>query len=189
MSVRSCAIRLAEAIGTILVFPLVIAWRAQLVSFHAVGQGLSVIPGAAGIFVRRGWYESTLARCGARLTVQFGSVLHKPGARIGDDCYIGEHNNIGLVDIGDDFMSASHVVIVSGRHTHEFGRRDVPVRLQPSHFERIAVGADVWVGAAVVISADVADHTVIAAGAVVTKAFDEWQVLGGVPAAPIGVRP
>lgn len=186
---RSWAIRLAEMTGTVLVLPLVVAWRAGLVSFHAIGQGLSLVPGAAGVFVRREWYASALDRCGARLTVQFGSVIHKPGARVGDNCYIGEHNNIGLVDLGDDFMSASHVVIVSGRHTHEFTRRDLPMRLQQSHFERITVGADVWVGAAAVISADIRDHTIVAAGAVVTKSFDEWQILGGVPAAPMGVRP
>jgi maltose O-acetyltransferase len=63
------------------------------------------------------------------------------------------------------------------------------MRLQPSHFERIVVGDDVWIGSAAVVSAGVADHTIVAAGAVVTERFEEWRILGGVPAKPIGVRP
>lgn len=186
---RSAILTIVERVGLLLVSPLWLAWRSRLLPYPAVGQILSLAPGSFGMLVRRAWYHATLAECGERLTVEFGSVIHKQSARLGNDCYIGEYNRIGIVDMGDDFMSSSHVAIVSGMHVHGFSRRDIPMRLQPSRFDRVAIGPDVWVGAGAVIGASIASHSIVAAGAVVTKRFDEWQILGGVPAKPIGSRP
>ncbi len=180
---------MAEAIALVLALPFVAAWRLHLLTYYTAGQILSLIPGDVGMLVRRGWYRLTLASCGERLTVEFGSVLHRPEAEIGDDCYFGENNRVGIAAIGDDFMSAGNVSIHSAGRHHGFDRRDVPMRLQPTEFERVRVGADVWVGTGAVIGADVAAHSIVAAGAVVNKAFGEWQILGGVPAEPIGERP
>jgi acetyltransferase-like isoleucine patch superfamily enzyme len=187
--VRAPILKLAEAIGLLLALPLLAAWRLRIFTYYTAGQLLSLIPGDVGMLIRRGWYRLTLEGCGERLTVEFGSVIHRPEARLGNDVYVGESNRIGLATIGDDFMSGGNVSIQSGARQHAFERRDVPMRLQGSEFARVTVGADVWVGTAAVINADVAAHSVVAAGAVVTKRFEEWQILGGVPAAPIGERP
>lgn len=186
---RDRVLKLLEGVGVLLALPLVAAWRLHVFTYYTAGQLLSLVPGDAGMLIRRGWYRLTLASCGERLTVEFGSVVHKPEARVGNDCYIGENNRVGLVDIGDDFMSANNVSIVSGGRPHGFDRRDLPMRLQPMRFDRVTIGEDVWVGAGAVVSADIAAHSVVAAGAVVTKSFGEWQILGGVPAGPIGERP
>lgn len=180
---------MSEALALTLALPFVAAWRLRLLTYYTAGQILSLIPGDVGMLMRRGWYRLTLASCGERLTVEFGSVLHRPEAEIGDDCYFGENNRVGHAAIGDDFMSAGNVSIHSAGRHHGFERRDVPMRLQPSEFEQVRIGADVWVGTGAVIGADVAAHTIVAAGAVVTKAFDEWEILGGVPAESIGERP
>jgi virginiamycin A acetyltransferase len=187
--VRRTFLKVAELVGLWLVLPLVAAWRLRLVTYFTAGQLLSLLPGDLGMLLRRAWYRLTLAKCGRGLTVEFGSVIHKQGARIGNHCYIGEYNRIGMVDIEHDFMSSSHVAIMSGTRQHAFTRRDIPIRLQPSVFERVAIGADVWIGAGAIVGADVAAHTIIAAGGVVTKKFDEWQILAGVPASPIRERP
>lgn len=186
---RVLLLKLVEPIGLLCALPLLAAWRLHLLTYYTAGQLLSLLPGDVGMLVRRGWYRLTLESCGARLTVEFGSVLHRPQARIGNDVYIGESNRIGLVTIGDDFMSGGNVSVQSGARQHAFARRDLPMRLQGSEFERVVIGADVWVGTGAVINADVAAHSVVAAGAVVTKPFEEWQILGGVPAKPIGERP
>jgi virginiamycin A acetyltransferase len=187
--VRALVLKLVETLGLLLALPLLAAWRLRLLTYYTAGQILSLIPGDVGMLIRRGWYRLTLAACGERLTVEFGSVIHKAEARVGDHCYIGENNRIGLATIGDDFMSAGNVSILSGGRHHGFDRRDLPMRLQPSEFERIEIGADVWVGTGAVINADVAPHSVVAAGAVVTKRFEEWQILAGVPAEAIEERP
>jgi virginiamycin A acetyltransferase len=187
--VRRTSLKLAELASLWLIMPLVAAWRLRLLTYFTAGQLLSLVPGDVGMLLRRAWYRLTLAECGRGLTVEFGSVIHKSEARIGNHCYIGEYNRVGMVDIESDFMSSSHVAIMSGTRQHGFTRRDIPIRLQPSAFERVRIGADVWVGAGAVVGADVAAHTVIAAGGVVTKKYDEWQILGGVPASPIRERP
>jgi virginiamycin A acetyltransferase len=172
-----------------IVTPLVISHRLGLIGFHSGGQLLSLVPGAAGLLVRRAWYSATLLRCGARLRVQFGAVFRNPATCVGDDCIFGEYNCIGLADIGSHFMSADHVSVLSGPHGHRFDRRDLPISRQPTAARRIVVGADVWAGAGARLAADVAAHSIIGAGAVVVEAFQEWSILGGVPARVIGDRP
>jgi acetyltransferase-like isoleucine patch superfamily enzyme len=179
---------LSERIGSLLAFPLFVAWRLKLVGYDTAGQLLSLIPGAGGVLVRRGWYRRTLARCGERLSVEFGAVIHRPDSRFGDDCYVGAFGRIGLVDVGDDFLAADHVSILSGHNHYGIDRRDLPMRLQPGRHERVSIGRDVWIGDGAVVSADIAAHSVVGSGAVVTKTFDEWQILAGVPARPIGTR-
>lgn len=189
LGMRRQAIIVAEWIGRIFALPWVLAWRLSIVTYATAGQILSLIPGDIGVFVRRGWYRATLQRCGERLTVEFGSVISRAESRIGTDCYIGEFNRIALVDIGDDFMSADNVEILSGLQHYGFGRRDVPMRLQPGVRRRVTIGRDVWIGVFAAVGADVAAHSIVGAGAVVTKSFPEWKILGGVPAQPIGERP
>jgi virginiamycin A acetyltransferase len=178
-----------EAIGRLLAQPLVLAWRLRLVSYPTAGQILSLIPGDVGMLVRRGWYRSTLASCGRGLTVEFGTVLQAPDSRLGNDCYFAELIRVGLVDIGDDCMASDGVQILSGMHHYGVNRSEFPMRSQPGQHRRVHVGHDVWLGTSAVVGADVASHSVVAAGAVVTRPFDEWQILGGVPAKPIGERP
>jgi acetyltransferase-like isoleucine patch superfamily enzyme len=178
-----------EFVARVLVAPLLLAYRLRLMSFHSAGQILSLVPGAAGLLVRRAWYSATLASCGQRLKVQFGTVIHKAATRVGDDCHFGELNRVGLADIGRSFMSANHVSILSGRRQHGFDRRDTPIVDQHSVLDRVRIGDDVWAGAQATIAADVASHSVVGTGAVVTQAFSEWSVLGGVPAKVLRERP
>jgi virginiamycin A acetyltransferase len=178
----------AERLGDAIVFPAVLALRARLVAFATVSHGLALLPGVLGRLLRRAWYRQTLAACGRNLVVHFGAAIRTQRSRVGDNCSIGIYNWFGWVDIGDDFMSGSHVVVLSGRHQHRFDRLDVPMRAQGGEQSCISIGNDVWVGAGVVIGADVAPHTIIASGAAVQKRFDDYEILGGVPAKRIGNR-
>jgi acetyltransferase-like isoleucine patch superfamily enzyme len=61
--------------------------------------------------------------------------------------------------------------------------------MQPGSVDCVTIGEDVWVGAGATIGADVAAHSVVAMGAVITRTFPEWSVLGGVPAQVVRERP
>lgn len=185
---RQSLLAAAGAISRLLIVPLVLAWRLRVISYPTAGQILSLIPGDVGMLMRRGWYSTTLAACGDRLTVEFGTVLQAPDSTIGDDCYFAELIRVGRVSMGRDCMASDGVQILSGMNHYGTDRSDVPMRLQPGSHPRVHIGDDVWLGTSAIVGADVAAHSVVAAGAVVTKTFDEWQILGGVPAAPIGER-
>jgi virginiamycin A acetyltransferase len=189
MSFAKATIRpLAEAVGFVLIAPLVGLYRVRIFKYPTLSNALSILPGAIGTLLRRAWYRWTLESCGRNLVVDFGAAIRTPRSRIGNDCYIGLWSWLGWVDIGDDFMSGSHIVILSGRHQHGFERTDVPMRVQHGAHRCVTIGEDVWVGASVTIAEDVAPHTVVASGSVVTKTFEPYDILGGVPAAPIGNR-
>jgi virginiamycin A acetyltransferase len=180
--------RAGDAAGRLLALPLVIACRLRLLAFSTVSNGLSLMPGRLGRVVRRGWYESTLEHCGRGLVVDFGAAIRTRRTRVGNDCYIGLWNWIGWADLGDDFMSGSHVSILSGHRQHHHSRTDIPMREQSGELVCVWIGPDVWVGANATISGDVAAHTIVGSGAVVTRKFDDYAILGGVPARPIGDR-
>ena len=178
----------ADAAALAATMPLVLAYRARVVAFPSVANGLSLVPGALGRLLRRGWYRQTLAGCGENLVVEFGAAIRTPKSRVGNNCHIGLWSWLGWVDIGDDLMTGSHVVVLSGRNQHGFDRTDVPMRLQRGMHRCVTIGDDVWIGASVTISDDVAPHSVVASGAVVTKAYKPYDILAGVPAKPIGSR-
>jgi virginiamycin A acetyltransferase len=178
----------AEKLGDAMVFPAVVGLRAHLVAFATVSHGLALVPGILGRLLRRAWYRQTLAACGRNLVVDFGAAIRTQRSRVGDNCSIGIYNWFGWVNIGDDFMSGSHVVVVSGRSQHRFERLDIPMRAQGGEQSCVSIGNDVWVGAGVVIGADVAPHTIVASGAVVHRTFADYDILGGVPAKQIGSR-
>jgi acetyltransferase-like isoleucine patch superfamily enzyme len=178
-----------ERLASLLVAPIVIAYRLRLISFESAGQLVSLLPGAVGRLVRRAWYRATLARCGNRLNVGFGAVILDPRCRIGDDCRLGDYNRVSLADIGRQFTSASHVSIVAGPSRHRFEHRSLPIQAQLGPRRRVVIGEDVGVGAQATILADVAAHSFVGAGAVVTGTFAEWSILAGVPARVLRTRP
>ena len=65
------------------------------------------------------------------------------------------------------------------------------IRKSPDIGGDIRIGSDVWLGAGVVITAGVTigDHSVIAAGAVVTKDIPAGVIAGGIPAKVLAKRP
>lgn len=178
----------ATAAASVLLQPLLVAYRLGLTDYRGCGECVSRLPGPLGRIVRRAWYSRTLADCGARLLVHFGTVLRDPRTRVGDDCTFGEYNSIGWAAIGDFFVSGDHVSIVAGRHQQRFSRTDIPMRFQTSRTQCVRVADDVWVGSHAVIADDVAAHSIVGASALIIDTFPEWSVLAGVPARVIGSR-
>lgn len=102
---------------------------------------------------------------------------------IGDRCHI-----TGEVFIGKNVMIAPNVTFLASNHN--YSRMDIPMNKQGASFERIIIGDDVWIGYGAIILAgvNVGNGCIIAAGAVVTKNVEDFQVVGGVPAKVINNR-
>lgn len=87
---------------------------------------------------------------------------------------------VGGITIGDYCLFAKNIVIVTANHNvYDYRERDV---------KAVRLGDYCWLGSGAKIMPGVVlgDHTVVAAGAVVTKSFSEgYCILAGVPARKI----
>lgn len=154
----------------------------KLFGFYSVSQRISRIPYAIGIRLRYIYYRKTLKSIGENVVFSFGTILSHPDISIGNNVRIGPYNTIGLVDIGDDFMSAQFVQLMSGKHQHSSADINIPMRLQKGELKRIAIQPDVWIGVNSVVMADIGRGSVIAAGSIVINRVEDYSVMAGNPA-------
>ena len=173
---------LAKAIIALPVLSLYILYRLRLVAFLTISRALALIPGIIGMIWRRSWYVRTLAACGKDLYVDWMAAIRTPKTQLGRNVFIGPFCWLGWVEVGDDVMLGGHITILSGAHHHNFDRLDMPMAQQGGELVKTRIGNDVWVGNGVIIMADVAPGTVIGAGAVVTRTFEPYSIIAGVPA-------
>lgn len=153
---------------------------ARVAKYVHVSQFIAIIPLRFGEQVRYEFYRCTLAQCGENVTFSFGTIVSYPDITIGDNVWLGDHVNLGHVDISDHVIAARNCHFVSGDHT--FDRTDIPITLQGGVFRRAKVGPDVWLGSGVIVMADIQEGCVIGAGSVVTRPIPPWSVAAGNPA-------
>ena len=129
-----------------------------------------------------------LAGCHPSVTIEFGVLLSKAGARLDENVYVGPRAHLGLVHLERDVLIGPAVQIPSGRQTHGTGDPSQAIRDQPGRRAQVRVGAGSWIGAAAVVMADVGCNCVIGAGSVVTRPIPDGVMAAGVPAVTVRVR-
>jgi len=144
--------------------------------------------GYFGILIRQYYYKMTLNQCGQDLKIFYGAYIVYPEVEIGDRCTIEEYSIISMCTIGNDVIIAARCSLMSGAHHHDLDDLEHTFYDSKSNFKRIILGDNLWVGTHSVIMADISSHTAIGAGAVVTKKFSPYSVIGGVPAKLIRKR-
>ena len=137
-------------------------------------QALSLVPGLLGQYLRRAFLSRVIARCAPSAVIEFGTIFSAAGTRIDENVYLGPRCHIGLAHF------ERHVP--SGRLTHGIGDGSAPIRDQEGRRTLVRIGEGSWIGSAAVVMAEVGRHTVVGAGAVVTKPLPDRVVAGGVPA-------
>ena len=186
--------RLIAGTATLSVLPAVAAFLCKRLlledttAISGTSEAASRWAGTTGILRRRALYGLLLQGTGEKLSVGFGTVFSTTEVWFGDRVYMGQHCSLGHVRIHDEAMIADHVVIPSGTRQHGTARLDVPMRLQPGELRTVSIGRDCWVGSGGVVLADVGDHSIVAAGAVVTGAVPPEVIVAGVPARVVSVR-
>ena len=126
--------------------------------------------------------------CGRRVRVKHNADI-SPRIRVGDHSELGTRSMIqGGVEIGSHVIMGPDVKIYARNHIID--DLHVPIALQGKTFHTTRIGDDVWIGANVVIlaGATVGSHSVIGAGAIVTRDVPDYAVVGGNPARVIRDR-
>lgn len=120
------------------------------------------------------------------------------GARFGNgkDIVIGNNSSIGMnckvpnnIIIGEDVMMGPNVNIFGANHCYD--RVDLPMRKQGTkHYSPVIIEDDVWIGSNAIImpGLKISKGTIVGAGAIVTKNFPAYSIIGGNPAKIIGSR-
>ena len=101
----------------------------------------------------------------------------------GDDCTVNPYAVVrGRVSMGRGVRIGAHASIIG--FNHGFSDPHTPVFQQAETVRGITLGDDVWVGSSVTIldGVSVGSHTILAAGAVVTRDVPDYAVVGGNPA-------
>jgi acetyltransferase-like isoleucine patch superfamily enzyme len=93
----------------------------------------------------------------------------------------------GRVKLGDGVRVGAHASLLAFNHGTG---PDQPIFKQPHTSLGITVGDDVWIGSNVLIldGVTIGAHSIVGAGAVVTKDVDEWAVVVGNPARKVRDR-
>lgn len=139
-------------------------------------------------FLRKVFVKSFLKSCGYKLRVKSGAEI-SPRSRVGNNSELGTRCMVQAnVEIGDHVIMGPDVKIYSRNHKSD--RIDIPIQEQGKEILETKIGNDVWIGANVIILAGViiGNHSIVAAGSVVSKNIDDYSVVGGCPAKLIKKR-
>ena len=130
-----------------------------------------------------------LKECGRNVNIEKGAVFSAK-ASLGNNSGIGKRALVqGEVKIGDDVMMGPDCIIYT--QNHRFDDLERPMIEQGFQEEvPVEIGDDVWIGVRVTIlpGVHIGNHTIIAAGAVVTKDIPDYAIAGGVPAKVLKYR-
>ena len=144
-------------------------------SFSAVNLGQRKLRELCGKLI--------LEKCGAEVNIEKDAVFSSK-VELGDRSGIGIRASIsGKCVIGNDVMMGPECIIYSWNHKVD----DVTTTMRGQGFteeEPVIIGDDVWIGGRVTIlpGVHIGSHSIIGAGAVVTKDVPEWAIAAGNPA-------
>ncbi len=133
-------------------------------------------------------HDATL-ELGDNCIIGGSALIRHAKIKAGDNCSFNSFCYLqGNITFGNDVRVAPRASIIADNHCH--GDIFVPINEQKTFGKGINIANDVWIGANTVIvdGVNIASHSIIAAGAVVTKDVLPYTIVGGNPAKVIKNR-
>ncbi|MEZ0216742.1 MAG: acyltransferase [Rariglobus sp.] len=109
--------------------------------------------------------------------------------RLGDHCTINPFATLrGRITGGDGIRIGAYSCLMG--FNHGYADTTKPIWQQPHTSKGIVLGDDIWIGAHVSVldGVKIGSHTILAAGAIVTKDVPDYAIVGGNPARVIRMR-
>lgn len=139
--------------------------------------------------IRYFFAKKIVNKIGKNVNIEKGAYFN-PKVKIGDNSGIGVNCELnGDITIGNNILMESEVVFYT--ENHEFKDTKKTIIEQGYREEKpIIIEDDCWIGRRAIIlpGVKIAKGTIIGAGAIVTKNFPEYSIIGGNPAKIIGKR-
>tara|TARA_B100001093_G_C26805161_1_gene1005138 strand:- start:1253 stop:1723 length:471 start_codon:yes stop_codon:yes gene_type:complete len=113
-------------------------------------------------------------------------TIHRPeNLKIGSDNYFGKNTLLiahGSIELGNTIAIAADCKFITRNHIYK--DKDTPIADQDYQYKPIKIGDNCWFGYNVIVLPGVTlgKSCIIAAGSVVTKSFQDYSVIAGVPA-------
>lgn len=176
--------KLVNGIALVLMFPVaaLTGFGRTETMFQLCAQGVALIPGKPGDYLRAAYYFLTLRQATLSIRISFGSFFAHSSATVGEGVYIGAYCVLGKCSIGDRTQIASQVQILSGARQHVRNEAGQLLGAEEGVFASVRVGQDCSLGASAIVMADVGTGTTVGAGAVVTRPIPSNVVAVGNPA-------
>lgn len=146
---------------------------------------MALFPGTPGDYLRRAYYRLTLQNFGISSRISFGSYFAHADAWVGERVSIGAFTILGKCVLESGCRVAGHSQVLSGAYQHRRGPTGAILGSESGIFHRVTIREGTWIGAGVIVMADVGRNAIVGAGSVVTKALPDGCTAAGVPAKPL----
>ena len=175
--------------GTVFGRNVTLRWPREIhVGENVVIDDGCVIDGrsSSGIGIQIG--SRTMLARNVQIQAKGGQVVIGKNVGVGANCVFHAQDSNRL-EIGDHAMIAPYVYI--GGTRYRFDRTDIPIKMQGVDPQGgVQIGEGAWIGSSVSVmdGISIGAHTIIGAGAVVTRDIPDYAIAGGVPCRVIKSR-